>query len=473
MAENIYFRIYPYIYSEESILSGEGFEFIGYSANLYSKYNYLEQYKSEIESFLNRFIGYFDEENVNRSFLTIIRRENSFNDFERKILPHETVMYFIGNTDDINEFSTENYTLEITDNIQYFYQNKRKTYFQSDMKIYLKTFLYDFRDSQFNRNLKRVLDKRASKELKESSEDNLDYIIRSLIWYNKASDMMRKYDEHSSLIFFSIAYESFFNITGYSKKESFAYAIGRYLGSNKKIMEWAKNFYEVRNQVIHQGKISNELIFIQPDLQIEHSKVAKFIFKECIFRQLHLTDGLEQSQDERDLAEKILIDSLLTSNSERYDKLFNARIFNYDSLHTNDNLANEYFRILGTVNYFEIPQGRKKTESRKKYLNLIQTLINLILSWVDEVLNDKQKIIQIGLSGETKNDSAKILTEIRNLLTSQRFENSVDIYQIFLDIEKKMVNLWGFILPKSSFGETNYTITTLIIFIRRSARLAD
>ena len=302
-----------------------------------------------------------------------------------------------------------------------------------------------------------------------------DYVLRSLNWYNKACNMIRSKDEHSAIILFSIAFESFFNLSRPSKKDAFCYAIGRYLGSDGIIMRWASDFYQARNVITHSGELSEESVFTKPDRHIEHSKVAKFVFEECIYTQLLLTDGLEFPIENREWSHNFITQKLLKSNIEIFEEILNNNKFNLTTLIKSPDIGKELFSLIDSIKSYEKPIGRKTGESRTMYLKTIELIRGIVLEWVDDVLANHidDLVDKSDLFSATKKDIIERLKAMRDIINDKNRKYSKQIFDQWLIAEKVVSRIWQHRLPNFAFPDSRKTIKDLIVFLRKSSILAD
>ena len=480
MEKRLYFRFYPGLFTYKPILSGSIVLFTGYERQTIDVGDRTDGFNSSIEKILEKFkdtygLSLFEFETPVLFFHSM---EHNFKTFNEKLNSHESILFFIGNADGFIDFSTDNYTIEFESTEKaYLYHNNTLLYNVKDSSYHLELFTYEFRDSKFNIDLREVLSKRVkmveSDPTKKAIEE--DYVLRSLNWYNKACNMIRSKDEHSAIILFSIAFESFFNLSRPSKKDAFCYAIGRYLGSDGIIMRWASDFYQARNVITHSGELSEESVFTKPDRHIEHSKVAKFVFEECIYTQLLLTDGLEFPIENREWSHNFITQKLLKSNIEIVEEILNNNKFNLTALIKSPDIGKELFSLIDSIKIYEKPIGRKTGESRTMYLKTIELIRGIVLEWVDDVLANHidDLVDKSDLFSATKKDIIERLKAMRDIINDKNRKYSKQIFDQWLIAEKVVSRIWQHRLPNFAFPDSRKTIKDLIVFVRKSSILAD
>ena len=478
MKKRLYFRFYPSLYTFEQISSGNAVQFLGYNKRIIDEEDRTQAFNSQIEETLRNFMDEYGQILSEFPVLSVHSMEENFKVFNEKLNSQETVLFFIANADGFYDFSTDNYTIEIENKEKvYLYHNKSLLNNSSGSSYHIDIFTYEYGELKFLPNLRKVLRKRIENIETDSVNKAIeeDYIIRSLNWYNKACNMMRNKDEHSAIILFSIAFESFFNLSRPSKKDAFCYAIGRYLGNADEIMKWAGDFYQTRNSITHSGDVKEESAYLKPYGHEKHSLVAKTVFEECIFRQLLLTDGLEYQIENRNWSYNFITEKLLRSNIEIFKKILNNNKFNFTALMKSPEIGKELFSLIDSIKFYERPIGKKAGESRTLYLKTIDVIRGIVLEWLDDVLaNHMDDLVdKSDLFSATKKDIIERLKAMRDIIKDNSRKNSKQIFDQWLIAEKVISRFWQRRLPNFMFPDSRKTIKDLIVFVRKSSTLAE
>lgn len=478
MAERLYFRFYPSLFSTKPIESVEKNQFIGYPNDKLIKGKDIDDFIDGINETLQKFKGYYGLEISSIPMLSFYSKETNLREFHDKIKLLETILFFIGNADEASSFNTDSYTFEYENrNSSLLFKNNSYSMEPLGITYYLDLFTYEFRDSEFNLGLRNVLNKRTKLLETLSFEEAVmkDNVLRALVWYNKACEEIRRRNNHSAIIFLSIAFESFLNLPRQSKKDSFSYAIGHYLGSNDLLMDWSGKFYEARNDIIHVGEVTEESAFIGEDRHIEHSIVAKFVFQECIYRQLLLTDGLDYSKENREWSNNFITQKLLISNTKIFDKLLKRGRFNYKSILNSPELGNEYFSLLDSVKRYETPAGSKARETRRKYLKVIELSSKIMNDWAEDVLENHQDNLKekpISITEDSFNPIEQF-QQFKSIIEQSIPNSSYEMFTQWKNARAVLLRFWTLKLPKFILSESGKTIVDIINFIRASSLLAD
>lgn len=478
MEKRLYFRFYPSLFSTKPIESVEKNQFIGYPNDRLVKSKGIDDFIDKINETLLKFKSYYGLEISSMPMLSFYSKEMNLREFHDKIKLLETILFFIGNADGPSSFSSDSYTLEYENsNRSLLFKNNSYSMEPLGITYYLDLFTYEFTDSEFNLGLRNVLNKRTKllKTLSFEEAVKKDNVLRALVWYNRACEEIRQRNNHSAIIFFSIAFESFLNLPRQSKKDSFSYAIGHYLGSNDLIMDWAGKFYKARNDIIHVGEITEESAFIGGDRHIEHSIVAKYFFEECIYRQLLLTDGLDYSIENRERSYNFITQKLLLSNSKIFNKLLKKGRFNYKSILNNLELGNEFFSLLDSVKRYETPAGSKARETRIKYLKVIELSLKIMNDWVEDVLTNHQDKLKVKplLITEDSFNPIEQFQQFKNILEQRTPNSSYEMFTQWKNAGAVLSRFWTLKLPNFILSKSGKTIMDIVKFIRASSLLAE
>ena len=146
-------------------------------------------------------------------------------------------------------------------------------------------------------------------------------ILTALSWYNKSIRI--DIDESEALINLAIAFESLLDLDrGDSLTTRFKEAVGLLAGDIGRLDSWLTQFYNARSDIVHKGQ-SRHLMFISTDdpkkdigkPELEYRSLVSYgrqIFRVCAATVL---TGAK-------LANKLNLPSLLISNQERFERIF-------------------------------------------------------------------------------------------------------------------------------------------------------
>jgi Apea-like HEPN len=132
-------------------------------------------------------------------------------------------------------------------------------------------------------------------------------------WYNRANES--DIDIDRSLLNLAIAFEALLGLPQESKTDRLADAIALLLGRVERLEIWAKQFYEARCRVAHEGRLGDPHFYADPKKRDQHygslTLYGRQIFRLCLCTLLVGIDVTERA----DLQEK------LVSNRERYERI--------------------------------------------------------------------------------------------------------------------------------------------------------
>jgi hypothetical protein len=142
-------------------------------------------------------------------------------------------------------------------------------------------------------------------------------IYSALHWYNAANE--ESIDRDRALLNLAVAFEALLRLPDFSKTERLVDAITLLLGRTERLDEWAKQFYEARSRVAHEGLVQDPYFYVPTHTKPKQSVglfgslmlYGRQIFQLCLGT---LLVGIDLA-DRADLQEK------LVSNNERYQKI--------------------------------------------------------------------------------------------------------------------------------------------------------
>lgn len=411
-------RIYP------GLLSDFPVEFQGINIDIYSKENFDSPKKDEVEKFLDDINVIGNLTLKSDSFLYYHDWVDDIDEFNDQIKPYEEILFFLANYDGAYQEPSVKYTLSFSS------RHGRSTnidgvphYLFDQWKHALPYNRYTFRHEKLLDQLLEVLDSFVLKLKNGKSNSRYEYedsILNSILWYNKARRAKRYGEESSSLIFFTSAFESFFQMPRNSKSDPFAYAIQMYLGSYKRVKDWAKSFYGLRNSLLHGSSISPEKLFFGDTYHVLHTDVASYVFMECLLNQLFLTEYLDYPIEDRKKNKEFIIESVLISNYERISNLVDQKdTFTYTSLRNDEKIAKRFFDSLLLIMKPDQTKWQNKSKFKNRYDDLIKLIRKIVIDWITELLNEKEtlninKIVKIQRSTSPVESLEKVLKHLEN-----------------------------------------------------------
>jgi Apea-like HEPN len=142
-------------------------------------------------------------------------------------------------------------------------------------------------------------------------------IYSALHWYNAANE--ESIDRDRALLNLAVAFETLLRLPDFSKTERLTDAITLLLGRTERLDEWAKQFYDARSRVAHEGLVQDPYFYVPSHLKPKRSVglfgslmlYGRHIFQLCLST---LLVGIDLA-DRADLQEKFI------SNNERYQKI--------------------------------------------------------------------------------------------------------------------------------------------------------
>lgn len=142
-------------------------------------------------------------------------------------------------------------------------------------------------------------------------------IYSALHWYNAANE--ESIDRDRALLNLAVAFEALLRLPDSSKTERLVDAITLLLGRTERLDEWAKQFYDARSRVAHEGLVQDPYFYVPTNTRPKQSVglfgslmlYGRQIFQLCVGT---LLVGI-------DLAHRADLQEKFVSNNERYQKI--------------------------------------------------------------------------------------------------------------------------------------------------------
>jgi len=418
-----------------------------------------------------------------KPLLTTLTQAKDYESFEDCLEPYEQVLFFIANLSRAHPPIYENISFHIPDRgmpliIGDFRSLRMDPFFPPD--IYLSQFHFAQKNDLMQSKLRVIFTKFQSEIYKLNSiQDNMQlsnhHLVASLYWYNKACMMSELLEEKSAIIYFATAFEAFFNIKGYTKKESLGFAIQRYLGDNDQLRKWTNEFYEARNKIVHGSYVEKSDLKAVKGTNYVHSLIAKRVLQECILRQLYITEGLDFLRTDMDANYEYIVNYLLTLNKDKFNKLKNRGKFSYENIINDEDVAKDFFfKTMMSINPNELFGHRKSVTIRKNYKDLTKNLAMIVADWLKDSIDNANFPTFYAPNNKTddgiddKNYKDQLL-EIVDLLENNNPNEAKDIFDLFNEAQNRFTNIFlrGFPYFLSSYKGLG--LYDILDFVKKTA----
>lgn len=165
-------------------------------------------------------------------------------------------------------------------------------------------------------------------------------IFTALHWFNLAN--RRATDGDGSIVNLSIAFEALLGLPKSEKTDRLVDAISLLLGRVPRLDSWARQFYEARSQVVHEGRARQRRFFVTdlPREGAEYQSLLSYggqIFRLCLGTLLVGAD----------MAERAGLEERLVTNQERFERV--CRLLSDEAVGPDDRLS----RISDVVDLLE------------------------------------------------------------------------------------------------------------------------
>lgn len=475
-------RLYPGLCSEKVI------RFKGVSFQKLEKSLPQKKLKQEIKQRLESFkLGSLDRNQKEYTLadipmMTTVNEFINFDSYKSFITPYESVLFFLANLDLDHTANQEKITFYILDKGGWFLsfdKNSLRINNFDPKQLLLYPHKFEFNKKRLSSELLKIFTS-MNKEVYDPILNNgvpiigNQLLINSLYWFNKGSLMSDLDQEKSAIIFFATAFESFFNIKNRFKKESLGYAVQRYLGDNGRLRRWMNDFYDTRNKIVHGSYVENNELKALKGSNVVHSIIAIRVLRECILRQLHITDGLDYSRAEMDDNFNYIVEDLLTLNQDKINKLKNRKKFSYVTLRTDEVVTKDFFRTLASINPIEEIDAQFSEINRKNYHELTRNLAKIAVDWINDVkVNGNLPIFRAsinkdktGIDGRNYDDE---LSKIIALLKNYNPKGANDIFITWNKALKHFDLLYSDVRPHFLSRYKGFDLYDILGFVRKTA----
>jgi len=182
---------------------------------------------------------------------------------------------------------------------------------------YLCLNIYQNLDMDIDKAVKSRVDyKLISKYLSVPHDNALQKYFLSLDWFIKANSNL--IDHATALINLSIAFESLLELPADNKTDRLIDAVSMLLGRTKRLNIWAKQFYNARSQIVHEGSLDIQNFKATDSLKkgsgLDYQSLLSYgrqIYQLCLSAIL---TGY-------DLSKKTKLEEKFITNEERFKKI--------------------------------------------------------------------------------------------------------------------------------------------------------
>jgi hypothetical protein len=141
-------------------------------------------------------------------------------------------------------------------------------------------------------------------------------VLAALRWYNSAH--RESTDEFAAIVHLAIAFEALLGLPQSEKTERLVDSISLLLGRLPRLDAWARQFYEARSRIVHEGFVEDPRFVATSETRKEEGQRYQSLFSygTQVFRLCLRTSlvGLELSEDAG-------LEDRLVTNQERFTKL--------------------------------------------------------------------------------------------------------------------------------------------------------
>lgn len=199
------------------------------------------------------------------------------------------------------------------------------------------------------------------------SELDIKRLLRALEWFNNSYKQDLEVDDLERFISIAVAFETLFNSPQENIQSAMISNITSLLGETNQLVDWVKDFYKQRSQLVH-GKEKPSVLYRginSSDYHLSHLLMARKIFSRCVKAILAAREGVYTQDIHEELIsnEKRLKDLIQLFKTTDVKKLRENKAFDtVDSLSQRDvsGRLDDAFKISGKLLPLVIPLLKKQ-----------------------------------------------------------------------------------------------------------------
>lgn len=242
--------------------------------------------------------------------------------------------------------------------------------------------------------------------LRKPSSQRCSHIFTAVRWFNAANSESN--DHAVAILNLAIAFESLLSLPAEQKTDRLTDAISLLLGRTPRLDIWARQFYDARSRVVHEG-CAQQLRFVATDSRkagegpLYQSLISygRKVFQLCLGT---LLVGAE-------LAENAGLEDTLVTNQERFKKI--CMVLSDETIPTSEGFEHIAPIVAATQQYKYVPEGDLK----------IETMIGAV------------RLAARGLIGQNNALPQELKEQFERLINAKRTKNHLYELEALLDLD--------------------------------------
>jgi hypothetical protein len=178
----------------------------------------------------------------------------------------------------------------------------------------------------------------------------VDRALTGIAWFNEANTLAA--GEEMAIVDLAIAFESLLGLPAGEKTDRLVDSIALLLGRIPRLDEWARQFYEVRSKIVHEGKAAGLRFSVgrskKPDDDALYSSLMSYgghVFQLCAATLLFGAG----------LAQQIRLEDKFVTNRERFEQI--SRTLSDDSLSALERLQSIETKVDAAAQYSSVAES--------------------------------------------------------------------------------------------------------------------
>lgn len=280
---------------------------------------------------------------------------------------------------------------------------------------------------------KRIDYKLLQKQLNKPNNSVSSRIFTAINWFYKANK--DENDNFDAIIKLSIAFEALLNLPKDGKTERFIDTISLLLGRTPRLDNWAKQFYEVRSGIVHEGYTHTDQLRFNVSINKQQRKpyqsllsYGRQIFQLCVSTLLVGAD----------LAEEAGLEGKFITNQERFEKI--CELLNQSN--TVSQLNNISSLVIAIQQYKYISENELQINTM---IGAVKEVAKIVVEQDQDLSNEFKKLLELLINAPNSSDNyeqLEALQKLKDFLPKELFL----VYPSYKQIVKDLIEvIWSYV----------------------------
>jgi hypothetical protein len=211
-----------------------------------------------------------------------------------------------------------------------------------------------------------------------------EQVLTAITLFNE-SCRVKPFNESSSIVLITSAFEALLQIPRSEKKRNFGYAFKIHWGYDENIKKWAEDLYELRSHIVHGATVKPDVLLVGTDKHYPHFDIAREIFHDLLLiifdnKGLLTVDKGNRRQIIANLQSKVI------SNKQKIKEILSQKErYTYEAFTNDPKIYLDFLQKISTLNIFD-------QSSEDNIITLLRLIFAIAEKGLDEELREIRKI---------------------------------------------------------------------------------